>query len=83
MTSQPSHNSTTATPGSTIASAAEAERFARLWEESRQVRGVSLGRDAWRRLRRNRAATASLTFLVILGIAALLTPFWPLLVATT
>jgi oligopeptide transport system permease protein len=52
--------------------------YARLLEEARRVRGVSLGRDAWRRLRRNKAAMASLVFLVVLGFAALLTPFWPL-----
>lgn len=84
MTAQPSHNPTAATTGSSAkgiaadANSAETERYERLWEEAQRVRGVSLGRDAWRRLRRNRAATASLVFLIALGIGALFTPFWPL-----
>ncbi len=42
------------------------------------VKGVSLGQDAWRRLRRNRTAMASLITLVIIGVLAFLTPLLPL-----
>jgi oligopeptide transport system permease protein len=40
--------------------------------------GSSPWRDAWRRLRRNRVALASLVYLALLVIAAALTPLWPL-----
>ena len=53
-------------------------RYAALLEQARQIKGVSLGRDAWRRLRRNGVAMASLGFLVILALLALLTPLLPL-----
>lgn len=46
--------------------------------EARTVHGVSLWQDAWRRLRRNRVAMASLWFLILLTIATLLTPLIPL-----
>lgn len=42
------------------------------------AKGVSLGHDAWRRLRRNRMAMASLVTLGIIGVAAFLTPLLPL-----
>ena len=45
---------------------------------SEPVVGVSLGQDAWRRLRRNPVAMASLWFLVVLGVLTLLTPLLPL-----
>jgi ABC-type dipeptide/oligopeptide/nickel transport system permease subunit len=54
------------------------ERYARLLEGARTIKGVSLGRDAWRRLRKNRVAMASLWLLVVLGLFALLTPLLPL-----
>jgi oligopeptide transport system permease protein len=54
------------------------EHYARLLDEARQLHGVSLGRDAWRRLKRNRAAIAALAFLVVLGLSALFTPLLPL-----
>ncbi len=54
------------------------DRYARLLEEARKIKGVSLGRDAWRRLRRNRVAMGSFWFLVVLGVLALLTPLLPL-----
>lgn len=57
---------------------ADRERYAAVLAEARQLHGVSLGRDAWRRLRRNKAAMAALVFLALLGTAALLTPLWPL-----
>ncbi|NMC19879.1 MAG: ABC transporter permease [Thermogutta sp.] len=40
--------------------------------------GHSPAAEAWRRLRRNRAAIGSLAFLAILAAAAVLTPFFPL-----
>jgi ABC-type dipeptide/oligopeptide/nickel transport system permease subunit len=54
------------------------DRYARLLEESRAIKGVSLGQDAWRRLRKNRVAVGSLWILVLLGLFALLTPLLPL-----
>jgi oligopeptide transport system permease protein len=54
------------------------ERYAALLREARRIRGTSLGRDAWRRLRRNWAAMAALVFLVVLAAAAILTPLLPL-----
>jgi len=41
------------------------------------VRGTSLWRDAWRRLRRNRMAVASGVLLAIIGVATLLAPVLP------
>jgi len=52
--------------------------YARILAEARRLKGVSLGRDAWRRLRRSWAAMASLGFLVVLGVLALFTPLLPL-----
>jgi oligopeptide transport system permease protein len=40
--------------------------------------GVSLGRDAWRRLRRSRMAMFSLTTLITIALLAFLTPLLPL-----
>jgi len=52
------------------------------WEkvlsEAAQLQGVSLGRDAWRRLRRNRSAMLSLGFLILLAISSFLVPLLPL-----
>lgn len=62
----------------TNASNNELEKYAALWEEARAVRGVSLGRDAWRRLRRNRGAMCSLIGLVTIVTLAMLTPLLPL-----
>jgi oligopeptide transport system permease protein len=42
------------------------------------ARGVSLGRDAWERLRRNRRAMASLAALILICLAAFLSPLLPL-----
>jgi oligopeptide transport system permease protein len=44
---------------------------------SEQTKGVSLGQDAWRRLRRNRVAMASLITLVAIGILAFISPLLP------
>ncbi|MCC9642506.1 ABC transporter permease [Rhodopirellula sp. JC740] len=54
------------------------ETLTKLLEESRNIRGVSLWKDAWRRLRRNRPAMTSLVFLIALGLVAFLTPMLPL-----
>lgn len=61
-----------------LTASSEAERLDRLWRESRQIQGVSLGKDAWRRLKRDRASLISLGFLMLLVIAAFGTPLWPL-----
>ena len=42
------------------------------------TKGVSLGQDAWRRLRRNRVAMLSLWTLVAVSLTALVTPLLPL-----
>jgi len=62
----------------TRASKHELEDFARVLEEARRIKGVSLGRDAWRRLRRKRVAMTCLVILVVLGVLAVLTPALPL-----
>jgi len=59
-------------------SRADAQRYEALIAEARAMRGVSLWLDAWRRLRRNPAAMASLTFLVILSLTSALVPLLPL-----
>ena len=54
------------------------EDYAQLLEEARSIQGVSLWKDAWRRLRRKRVAMLSLWFLVGLLVLAVLTPLLPL-----
>ena len=54
------------------------ERYAHLLAEAQAIKGVSLGRDAWRRLRRNGAAMLSLGILAALSLLAMLTPLLPL-----
>jgi oligopeptide transport system permease protein len=49
-----------------------------LWLPMQQARGVSLGQDAWRRLRRNRMAMFSLTTLITIALLAFFTPLLPL-----
>jgi oligopeptide transport system permease protein len=56
----------------------ELERYALLLAEAEAIHGTSLAADAWRRLKKNRVAFASLWFLVILSLLALLTPLLPL-----
>lgn len=56
----------------------ELDKYAALWDEARAVRGVSLGQDAWRRLRRSRGSMISLISLVTISLLALLTPLLPL-----
>nr|WP_286177850.1 ABC transporter permease [Rhodopirellula sp. JC639] len=46
--------------------------------EAREVHGVSLWQDAWKRLRRNRTAMISLWCLLTLSVLAFLTPLLPL-----
>ncbi len=53
-------------------------RYEELLREAESIKGVSLWQDAWRRLRRNRAAMISLGFLVLMSISAVLTPLAPL-----
>lgn len=56
----------------------ELETLDRILKESRNIRGVSLWQDAWRRLRRNHAAMGSLIFLIGLALASIFTPLLPL-----
>ncbi|MCE9544854.1 MAG: ABC transporter permease [Planctomycetia bacterium] len=53
-------------------------RYEALLTEAERIKGVSLGRDAWRRLRRNWAAMASLGFLVVLSLLSFFVPLLPL-----
>ena len=59
-------------------SATSATRYAELLREAKQVRGVSLWQDAWKRLRRSWAAMASLVYLALLATLAFFTPLLPL-----
>jgi len=54
------------------------EDYAQLLEEAKSIQGISLWKDAWKRLRRKRVAMLSLWFLVGLVILAVLTPLLPL-----
>ena len=45
---------------------------------SNEKKGVSLGQDAWRRLRRKRVAMLSLVTLIAIGVVAFFTPLLPL-----
>lgn len=54
------------------------DQYHALLAEADRIQGVSLGQDAWRRLKRNRAAMASLGFLMVLAAAAFFTPLLPL-----
>ncbi len=56
----------------------ELARYAELLREAKSIQGVSLGRSAWRRLRRNRIAMPALSFLVFISLVALLAPLLPL-----
>ena len=55
-----------------------ADRYAALLSEAASIRGISLWKDAWRRLRKNYAAMTSLYFLGALVLLAWLTPLLPL-----
>lgn len=52
--------------------------YARLLQEAAAIRGVSLWQDAWRRLKKSRAAMAGLVFLSLLSLLAFFTPLLPL-----
>lgn len=56
----------------------DAETLARVLEESRSIRGVSLWQDAWRRLKRRKTAMVSLVGLIVLCLLSILTPLLPL-----
>ncbi|MBA62712.1 MAG: peptide ABC transporter permease [Planctomycetaceae bacterium] len=56
----------------------ELERLTKILEQARGVQGVSLWADAWKRLKRNKAAMFSLWILVGIVTLALLTPVLPL-----
>ena len=55
-----------------------AEQYERLLAEAEQVKGTSLWKDAWKRLKRNWVAMAALIYLVVLCVAAFFTPLLPL-----
>lgn len=52
--------------------------YSSLLEEARQIKGVSLWQDAWRRLRKSKVAMVSLYFLIFITLLALVTPLLPL-----
>jgi len=52
--------------------------YSSLLEEARQIKGVSLWQDAWRRLRKGNLAMVSLYFLIFITALALVTPLLPL-----
>ncbi len=54
------------------------EILEKILDESKEIRGVSLWQDAWKRLRQKRTAMISMFFLVALGVLAFLTPLLPL-----
>lgn len=54
------------------------EKYRAILYEAEKIHGVSLWRDAWRRLRRNRSAMASLVFLIVLALLSFFTPLLPL-----
>jgi oligopeptide transport system permease protein len=58
--------------------AAHSGDYQSLLQAAAKVRGISLWRDAWRRLKKNRPAMFSLGFLITLLMLALLTPALPL-----
>jgi oligopeptide transport system permease protein len=59
-------------------SAVDLARYGDLLAEARRIKGTSLGRDAWRKLKRNRVATAALFVLATLAMLAILVPLLPL-----
>ena len=64
--------------GSGVPASGDAQRYARLLAEAQEIRGISLWQDAWRRLRKNRAATVALVFLCVVSLLAVATPLLPL-----
>ena len=61
-----------------LAADKQLERYAHVLQEAQAIKGVSLGKDAWRRLRRNYTAMGSLTFLIILFLMAAFVTLLPL-----
>lgn len=57
---------------------AERQRYETLLREAQAIQGTSLGKDAWKRLRKNRVAIAALIYLITLGALSALTPLLPL-----
>ena len=56
----------------------ELERLSAILQEAHQVQGVSLWNDAWKRLKRNKAAMFSLWSLIVIVLLAIFTPLLPL-----
>lgn len=56
----------------------ELERLSAILQEAHQVQGVSLWTDAWKRLKRNKAAMFSLWSLIVIVLLAIFTPLLPL-----
>ena len=56
----------------------ELERLSAILQEAHQVQGVSLWTDAWKRLKRNKAAMFSLWSLIVIVLLAVFTPLLPL-----
>ena len=52
--------------------------YERLLAEAAQVKGTSLWKDAWKRLKRNWVAMAAMFYLIALGVLAFFTPMLPL-----
>ncbi|WP_233216352.1 ABC transporter permease [Blastopirellula marina] len=54
------------------------KKYREMYNEAKSIRGISLWQDAWRRLRRDWVSMTALSFLVVLGLAAIFTPLIPL-----
>ena len=54
------------------------DRYQAILDEAAQIRGTSLWKDAWRRLKKNWAAMGSLVYLCVLAVLAFFTPLLPL-----
>lgn len=54
------------------------DRYRTMLAEAASLKGTSLWQDAWKRLKRNRPAILSLSYLIALFVLALLTPVLPL-----
>ena len=54
------------------------KHYEKLMAEAKTIHGVSLRQDAWRRLKKNRAAFLAMIFLATVAILSFLTPFLPL-----
>ncbi len=76
MSEKPTDNSIAPAAGS--AAAEPLDRYAQLLAEAKEIRGTSLGRDAWRRLKKNRVAIFCLVLLALIALSAVLTPILPL-----